>query len=257
MVRRIGARRPSHCGEGSLIGDDHVEHLNSPVHSDSRQSESDQEPWRRQLASGLSALPIDLPESAAARLLAYLALLEKWNRAYNLTAVRDPQRMVSRHLLDSLAVLPWLRGPRVLDVGTGAGLPGIPLAVARPAWQFTLLDSNGKKVRFVRQVVLELGLENVEVVQARIETLRPAQGFDSITSRAFSTLREFVDGSAAALAPSGRWLAMKSADIDAELAELSAAGRPLLVERHPLQIPGEEAPRQLVVITRPQPGGSG
>ncbi len=196
-------------------------------------------------------MAIELPGGALEQLTAYLALLLKWNRTYNLTAVRDPRRMVSRHLLDCLAILPWVRGPRVLDVGTGAGLPGIPLAIARPDWQFTLLDSNGKKTRFVQQVKLALGLSHVEVRQARIESLRGEAGFDTITARAFGSLAEFVRSTRSVLSPRGSWLAMKSAAIDAELAQLKALDEPLRIERVPLEVPGEPALRQLVLITPP------
>lgn len=216
-------------------------------------NDADSESRRRQLETGLQAMDLDLPEAARSRLLAYIDLLAKWNQAFNLTAVRDPRQMVARHLLDSLAILPWLRGPRILDVGTGAGLPGIPLAIARPQWRFTLLDSNGKKTRFVHQAGLNLGLENVEVRQARVEALHDPLGFDSITSRAFAALAEFVGVSRHLLAPGGCWLAMKAGDIDAELTALAALevfDRPPLIERRPLSIPGGPAGRQLVLISR-------
>jgi 16S rRNA (guanine527-N7)-methyltransferase len=206
--------------------------------------------WKTKLDVGLADLDIGLPGGTGALLLEYLALLSKWNRAYNLTAVRDPRQMVSRHLLDSLAILPWVRGPRILDVGTGAGLPGIPLAIARPQWRFTLLDSNGKKTRFVQQVKIELGLDNVEVRQARVESLRDESGFDSITSRAFSSLVDFVRGSRTLLAPHGCWLAMKSVSIETEVSDLKAFDEALAIELLPLHIPGESATRLLVAITR-------
>ncbi len=119
-------------------------------------------------------------------------MLAKWNQAYNLTAVRDPQEMVTRHLLDSLVLLPYVQGPRVLDIGTGPGLPGIPLAVARPDCSFTLLDANAKKTRFVTQAVGELGLKNVEVVQERVENYRPKQKFDTLVARAFSSITDML-----------------------------------------------------------------
>jgi len=121
--------------------------------------------WPSQLAAGLEQMGLPLEPERQRRLIDYLALLYKWNRAYNLTAVRDPRQAVSRQLLDSLSILPLVAGPRVLDLGTGPGLPGVPLAIVRPQWHFTLLDSNLKKCRFLRQVQLELGLENLEVVQ--------------------------------------------------------------------------------------------
>ena len=141
-----------------------------------------------QLHRGLSALRIDLPQGGGARLLQYLALLSKWNRAYNLTAIREPARLVSHHLLDSLSVLPHLSGPAIVDVGSGPGLPGIPLAVARPDWSVTLIDSNHKKAAFLRQVVIELKLQNVEVITDRVERWEPSGPIDVAISRAFSDL---------------------------------------------------------------------
>lgn len=176
----------------------------------------------------------------------YLQELEKWNQAYNLTAVRDPADMVYRHLLDALSVNVYLHGRHVLDVGTGAGLPGIPLALANPDKQFTLLDSNGKKIRFVQHVVGVLGLGNVEPVQARIESWEFRQPFDVIVSRAFSTLADFINGSGRMLGPGGCLLAMKGKLPEAELAELPAGWCATGV--HVIQVPMLDAERHVVVL---------
>lgn len=202
---------------------------------------------RGQLERGLAALDVGGGELVD-RLLDYLALLVKWNRAYNLSAVRDPGEMVARHLLDSLAILPWVDGHRLLDVGSGAGLPGIPIALARPHLQVVLLDSNGKKTRFLRQVQLELGLTNVEVVETRVEAYRPAAPFDRISSRAFAQLREFVALSAPLLAPGGRWLAMKGRLDENELTEVQREQVKLQVHR--LTVPGVDGERHLIEISR-------
>jgi 16S rRNA (guanine527-N7)-methyltransferase len=180
-----------------------------------------------------------------AKLLDYLALLHKWNKVYNLTAVRDPEQMVSNHLLDSLAVLPYLWPQRWLDVGCGGGLPGIVLAVTRPEWSFTLLDSNSKKTGFVQQAAIELGLRNVDVRCERVEQWQPGQKFDGIISRAFAEAAEFVTVTRHLLAEGGRWAAMKGAP-EQELARLPAG---IKVEKVvTLHVPKLEAARSLVVL---------
>ena len=168
-----------------------------------------------------------------------MRLLAKWNAAYNLTAVRDPQEMVTRHLLDSLALLPYVQGPRVLDIGTGPGLPGIPLAVARPDCSFTLLDANAKKTRFVTQAVGELGLKNVDVVQARVENYRPVEKFDTLVARAFSSIADMLNNAQHLCAPGGRFLAMKGVYPEEELAAIPAAYA--VSEVVALKVPGLDA----------------
>lgn len=205
------------------------------------------------LDAGLRRLGLDA--ALAAPLQVYLAELEKWNAAYNLTAVRDPAEMVTRHLLDSLALLPAVGEiviSRLLDVGSGAGLPGIPLALARPDWQVAVLDSNGKKARFLRHAVRTLDLRNVEVIEARVEVHEPAQVYDAITSRAFSALGEFFSLTVPLLARGGHWLAMKGRLDDNELADLPPfVSAPRAVR---LQVPGLHEDRHLVIATRSFPG---
>ncbi|HCE40208.1 methyltransferase GidB [Alcanivorax sp. 521-1] len=202
---------------------------------------------RDRLAGGLRELDLALNDDQVTALLTYRDLLVKWNRAFNLTAVRDPGEMIARHLLDSLAVLPHLEAGPTLDVGTGAGLPGIPLAIARPDQAFTLLDGNGKKARFVRQARRELGLDNVEVVHARVEQYRKAPS--QIISRAFAALSDMLAVTGPVIAPETRVLAMKATAVERELAELPA-GWTARVE--PLAVPGLAETRVLVIIRRPQ-----
>lgn len=202
----------------------------------------------QQLHAGIAALGLALPEGAEAKLLAYLALLEKWNRVYNLTAVRDAERMVSHHLLDSLAAVPYFQGKTVLDVGSGGGLPGIPLAIARPALTVTLIDSIAKKTAFLLQAKAELGLANLNVVTGRVEDYRPETGFDVITSRAFSDLKEFVSLTRHLLKPDGRWLAMKGLYPNEEIAALPDDVR--VSADNALAVPGLEASRHLIVLER-------
>ena len=201
----------------------------------------------RLLHQGLQAMGLALPPGIEPRLLEFMRLLEKWNRTYNLTAVRDPEQMVARHLLDSLAVLPYVRGPRVLDIGTGAGLPGIPLALALPETHFTLLDSNAKKTRFVTQAVHALGLANVSVVQARAEKFQPAEKFATLLARAFASIPDMLAATRHLCAPGGRWLAMKGVFPQEELAAIPAE---YVAEVKSLHVPGLEAARHLVIIAQ-------
>ena len=200
----------------------------------------------QQLRQGLSALGLDLSPEAQGRLLRYLALLSKWNRTYNLTAIREPSRLVSHHLLDSLAVLPHLDCRSMVDVGTGAGLPGIPIALARPDWLVVLLDSNHKKGAFLRQAALELKLNNVRVVTNRAEAWWPAEAFDVVVSRAFSDLPGFIDAGKHLCRPCGFLAAMKGVYPDEELAQLTADAT--LERVIPLNVPGLKAARHLVLL---------
>lgn len=211
--------------------------------------------WPGQLADGLRRMHLSLNEGQQATLLRYLAYLERWNHAYNLTAVRDRREMVRRQLLDSLAILPWVDAGPVLDVGSGAGLPGIPLAIARPDLAFSLLDSSGKRTRFLRQVVAELGLPNVEVLQERVELLERPRHYARIVSRAFSALPAFLDATERLLADGGHWLAMKGADPSGEFGAMPADTS---AETIPLRVPDEPARRHLVVVRRlGGPSGAG
>jgi 16S rRNA (guanine527-N7)-methyltransferase len=204
------------------------------------------------LDAGLVALGVGADAEQRARLLACVELLARWNRAYNLTAVRDPLDMVPRHLLDSLAVLPWVRQGPVLDVGTGAGLPGLPLAIMRPELAFTLLDSNAKKLRFVRQAVLDLGLGNVAVVQARIEAYRPQMNFATMTARAVASLAELCRACAPLAAPGGRLLALKGRDPEQELAALAMVAPERVQAQaaviHRFSVPQLDAARCLIEV---------
>ena len=200
------------------------------------------------LIKGLTQLGLDLPEAAQQQLLDYLALLQKWNKVYNLISRKESDNLVVRHLLDSLVALPYINGSRVVDVGTGAGLPGIPLAIACPQCHFTLLDCNSKKARFRNQAVIELGLKNVTVVDARAEAYRPEQGFDSVISRAFATIADMLAVAGHLAAPGGRFLALKGVYPEQELSELPDGYR--LQEVHPLDVPFLGAERHLAIVAR-------
>lgn len=203
---------------------------------------------------GLAALA--LPAASAPLLESYLGELVKWNAAYNLTAVRDPADMVVRHLLDSLSIVATIESvmtahptaPRLLDVGAGAGLPGIPLAIVRPQWSLTLLDSNGKKARFLRHVQRTLALGNVEVIEGRVEECAGVEPYPLIVSRAFASLADFITLTGSLLSGNGRWLAMKGKVASAELQALPPG---VAVESvHELQVPGLREARSLVVVRR-------
>ena len=200
------------------------------------------------LASGLAALRVPASAGLEEKLLDYVALIAKWNKVHNLTAVRDPAEMIGLHLLDSLAVLPHLAGRTLLDVGSGAGLPGIPLAIARPDLEVTLLDSNRKKTSFQQQAAIELGLPNVRAVNARVESWEPDSRFDTVISRAFADTADFVSNAGHLVAPGGVLAAMKGVYPYEELAAMPMAYRVRTVV--PLHVPGVAAERHLVLIER-------
>lgn len=199
-----------------------------------------------QLSRGLAALGLTLGEDTQQRLLDYIALIEKWNRVYSLTAIREPGKMVSHHLLDSLAVAPHLQARRLLDVGSGAGLPGIPLALAQPDMQVTLLDSNHKKAAFLNQALIELDLKNARVCAERVESWQTQDRFDVIISRAFSDIGEFVRSARHLLAPKGVFAAMKGLHPYEEIDKLPPGCK--VQQVLPLAIPGLKGARHLVLI---------
>ena len=199
------------------------------------------------LQSGINEFALNVTESQQASLLEYIELLHKWNKVYNLTAVRDPLEMVVRHLLDSLAIAPWCVGQRLIDVGTGAGLPGLPLAVLFPQKEIHLLDSNSKKTRFLFQVKTALNLENVTVHHARVESFTPIAQYDAVLSRAFASLEEMVTGCGHLLSDSGQFLAMKGGLAVQELASVEALGQQSTV--HELNVPGLNEQRHLVILS--------
>lgn len=200
------------------------------------------------LEKGLEELGVPLGREAMTKLIEYLALLQKWNRVYNLTSIRDAGKMVSGHLLDCLAVVPHVSGGRVLDVGSGAGLPGIPLAVARPDLRVSLLDSNQKKAAFLKQAVAELRLKNADVVCERVESWHPIEKFDWIISRALAGLAEFAALTGHLLAPGGVFAAMKGVYPSEEIEQLPPDLRASQALR--LNVPGLESERHLVLIER-------
>ncbi|BBT19569.1 ribosomal RNA small subunit methyltransferase G [Metapseudomonas otitidis] len=203
-----------------------------------------------ELTQGAATLGVALDARQHELLMGYLALLIKWNKAYNLTAVRNPDEMVSRHLLDSLSVVPFVaeRGNDWLDVGSGGGMPGVPLAILFPERGFTLLDSNGKKTRFLTQVKLELGLDNLGVVNARVEAFRPEQPFAGIVSRAFSALEDFANWTRHLGDRDTHWLAMKGLRPDDELARMPEDFK--VEAEHTLAVPGCQGQRHLLILRR-------
>ncbi|HTF14394.1 MAG TPA: 16S rRNA (guanine(527)-N(7))-methyltransferase RsmG [Burkholderiales bacterium] len=202
----------------------------------------------RRLEKGVAELGLALGRDGRNKLLQYLALLEKWNQVYNLTAIRGGEKMVSGHLLDCLAVIPYMTGTRVLDAGSGAGFPGIPIAVARPDIQVALLDSNHKKAAFLRQAVAELQLKNAIVVCERVEAWHAAEKFDCIISRAFAEIAEFIALTGHLLAPGGVLAAMKGVYPFEEIERLQPGFR--LRQVHAFAVPGLDAERHLVLIER-------
>jgi 16S rRNA (guanine527-N7)-methyltransferase len=203
---------------------------------------------RERLDAGLSALGLAATGDQRDGLIAYLSLLARWNRAYNLTAVRDPLEMVGRHLLDSLTVSAFLFGDSVLDLGTGPGLPGIPLALLHPQRRFWLLDGNGKKIRFVRQALMELGLTNCEMVQARMESYRPGQKFATIVARAVASLSELQALGEPLLDRPGRLLLMKGREPEVELKHMTPSPDNLRIHR--LVVPFVVGERHLIEVRR-------
>jgi 16S rRNA (guanine527-N7)-methyltransferase len=198
------------------------------------------------LAAGISGLGLTLAPGQVEALLRLVLELADWNARFNLTAIRAPEDVVDKHLLDSLAVLPHLRGLAIADVGTGAGFPGLPLAVADPDRRFTLVESTGKKARFVRHAATLLDLPNVEVVEARAESYKPARPFDAVIARALGSLAEFVRVAGHLTGRGGRLLAMKGKVPEDEIAALPAGWKALAV--HPVAVPGLDAERCLVEL---------
>ena len=207
---------------------------------------TDRATLQAQLENGMAALGLELPGMAVDRLLDYQALLQRWNAAYNLTAVREPGQMVARHLLDSLAILPYVRGASLVDLGTGPGLPGIVLAIAAPGRRIVLVDSNGKKVRFLREAIRSLKLEGVSAVQSRVEAVEGQ--FDCVTARAFASLADMLGWGGHLLAPDGLWLAMKGKRPDDELPGVPAGFA--VRATHVLTVPGLDGERHLLEIAR-------
>lgn len=197
------------------------------------------------LQTGIKQLGLDATELQIDLLLDFVRLIEKWNKTYNLTAIRKRDEMLRLHILDSLAVLPFVTGQKIIDVGTGAGLPGIPLAILMPSVQFTLLDSNSKKTRFVRQAVLELQLNNVEVMHGRVESLGHEGEYDAVLSRAFASLKEIMNLTEHLMQPEGVLIAMKGQKPDSELEKIDRA-----YSISPIVVPGVDAERCVVRINK-------
>lgn len=200
------------------------------------------------LEQGIKDAKLDIAAQTQQKLLDYLALMQKWNKVHNLTAVRDADEMVTLHLLDSLVVLPFIDAKHLLDVGSGAGLPGIPLAICLPDLQVTVIDSNSKKVSFMRQAKAELGIANLEVLGGRVEEIAPTRKFEIIISRAFSDLSLFISLTHHLLDAQGKWLAMKGVYPEVELAELAAKTGVTASKVEVLNVPGLDAQRHLAFL---------
>ena len=200
----------------------------------------------RLLQQGLQSLAAHITQEQQRKLVVFVELLDKWNRVYNLTAVRDPRQMLQRHILDSLSILPYVQGSRIADIGAGPGLPGIPLAIVLPEKQFVLVDSNRKKTRFMQQAKTELGLDQVNVVCSRIEDFHPDELFDSVISRAFTNLQQMAEWSSHLLKCEGRLLAMKGQYPEQEIADLANSFEIKAV--HKINYAGLDAERYLIEI---------
>jgi 16S rRNA (guanine527-N7)-methyltransferase len=203
---------------------------------------------KKQLEQGLQQLSLGLDAAAVTRLLDFLELIGKWNRSYNLTTVSDPAQMVSRHLLDSLALQPRVHGDTLLDIGSGAGFPGIPLAIALPETRVVMLDSGGKKIRFLNHVIRTLGLENAMTVHERVEAYQPRQCPETITARAVAALPQLIEWCSHLLGPDTRLLAMKGRYPEQELLALPAGF--MIDNVIAMKVPGESADRHLVIVRR-------
>jgi 16S rRNA (guanine527-N7)-methyltransferase len=209
----------------------------------------DTQALRVQLLEGTEALGLALSPRSADQLMAYLTLLQKWNKVYNLTAIRDPKEMLVKHLLDSLSVVPHISGERLIDVGTGGGLPGIPLAICYPDRQVDLLDSNSKKTRFLVQAKAALGLHNTEVFHQRVEQYQPEALYDGVVSRAFASLQDMLHWTEHLLKPGGYWWAMKAQKEFEDYANLP--GLVKIEAMIDLQVPGLQAQRMLIKALKP------
>ena len=196
----------------------------------------------------LAQTKLALSDQQKQQLLALVGLLHKWNKAYNLTSVRDPEAMLVKHIMDSVVVSPWLQGSRFIDVGTGPGLPGLPLAIINPDKQFVLLDSLGKRIRFIRQVILELGLKNVTPVQSRVEDFHDDSGFDGVLSRAFASLNDMLSWCGHLPAARGCFLALKGLYPTEELEQLPTGF--VVVGAHPLAVPELDGERYLIILKK-------
>jgi len=201
-----------------------------------------------QIARGLEQLELSVTAEQMQQLVTVIEQLSKWNQAYNLTAIREPEQMVTLHLMDSLAILPWLKPGRLLDIGTGPGFPGVPLAILDNSRSFFLLDSNGKKTRFIRQLAHQLGLDHISVVDTRVEQWQPDQPFDVITSRAFASLKKMVDFSYHLLANGGVWQAMKGELPEHEIEQLPDTV--VVDDIQSLVVPELSADRHLITIRK-------
>lgn len=203
---------------------------------------------RSELDTLLAQTELTVSEQQASQLIQLVELLVKWNKAYNLTSVRDPSQMLVKHILDSIVVSPYLQGNSFIDVGTGPGLPGLPLAILNPDKQFVLLDSLGKRMRFIRQAVLSLGLKNVEIVQSRVEDYQPEVGFDCVLSRAFASLEDMLSWCYHLPNEDGHFLALKGQYPESEVIHLDSKFE--FIESVTLQVPQLDGERCLVKVKR-------